>query len=240
MCFRVIAGLTVTCVASRVKNLHTGSHSCSWPDLFLACAIPSTGTVENSSYTITSVIPIKPLNRRIPFPVIHLFVSLSSRVVYIFGSHVKEPPTDITPTFLTTGVLSTLRQADFVAHSILRESGKYQCWGGSRHLKPCVFFINSCESYKHCKLGLTIFFYRMLHCTSLPCMLHNGREKWWVQGLKFSVATMDFSHFLHGKDRVLSSVKKKNNRKKPQVVFCCGHLKIRANKHNKEMKRLNY
>ncbi|XP_016107556.1 GMP synthase [glutamine-hydrolyzing]-like [Sinocyclocheilus grahami] len=46
-----------------------------------------------------------------------------NRVVYIFGSHVKEPPTDITPTFLTTGVLSTLRQADFVAHSILRESG---------------------------------------------------------------------------------------------------------------------
>ncbi|KAI2653677.1 GMP synthase [glutamine-hydrolyzing] [Labeo rohita] len=44
------------------------------------------------------------------------------RVVYVFGSHVKEPPTDITPTFLTTGVLSTLRQADFVAHSILRES----------------------------------------------------------------------------------------------------------------------
>ena len=42
----------------------------------------------------------------------------------MFGSHVKEPPTDITPTFLTTGVLSTLRQADFVAHSILRESGK--------------------------------------------------------------------------------------------------------------------
>eukprot|EP00063_Salmo_salar_P096005 XP_014070840.1 PREDICTED: GMP synthase [glutamine-hydrolyzing] [Salmo salar] len=46
-----------------------------------------------------------------------------NRVVYVFGSHVKEPPTDITPTFLTTGVLSTLRQADFVAHSILRETG---------------------------------------------------------------------------------------------------------------------
>lgn len=47
-----------------------------------------------------------------------------TRVVYVFGSHVKEPPTDVTPTFLTTGVLSTLRQADFEAHSILRESGK--------------------------------------------------------------------------------------------------------------------
>ncbi|XP_040929434.1 GMP synthase [glutamine-hydrolyzing] isoform X1 [Betta splendens] len=46
-----------------------------------------------------------------------------NRVVYVFGSHVKEPPSDITPTFLTTGVLSTLRQADFVAHTILRESG---------------------------------------------------------------------------------------------------------------------
>ncbi|KAK1785361.1 hypothetical protein P4O66_018740 [Electrophorus voltai] len=46
-----------------------------------------------------------------------------NRVVYVFGPHVKEPPTDITPTFLTTGVLSTLRQADYVAHSILRESG---------------------------------------------------------------------------------------------------------------------
>uniref|UniRef100_A0A674MYU0 GMP synthase (glutamine-hydrolyzing) n=1 Tax=Takifugu rubripes TaxID=31033 RepID=A0A674MYU0_TAKRU len=46
-----------------------------------------------------------------------------NRVVYVFGTHVKEPPTDVTPTFLTTGVLSTLRQADFEAHSILRESG---------------------------------------------------------------------------------------------------------------------
>ncbi|ERE88493.1 GMP synthase [glutamine-hydrolyzing]-like protein [Cricetulus griseus] len=46
-----------------------------------------------------------------------------NRVVYIFGPPVKEPPTDVTPTFLTTGVLSTLRQADFVAHNILRESG---------------------------------------------------------------------------------------------------------------------
>ncbi|KAB1284188.1 GMP synthase [glutamine-hydrolyzing] [Camelus dromedarius] len=44
-------------------------------------------------------------------------------VVYIFGPPVKEPPTDVTPTFLTTGVLSTLRQADFEAHNILRESG---------------------------------------------------------------------------------------------------------------------
>ncbi|XP_011853459.1 PREDICTED: GMP synthase [glutamine-hydrolyzing] [Mandrillus leucophaeus] len=46
-----------------------------------------------------------------------------NRVVYTFGPPVKEPPTDVTPTFLTTGVLSTLRQADFEAHNILRESG---------------------------------------------------------------------------------------------------------------------
>ncbi|XP_004717485.1 GMP synthase [glutamine-hydrolyzing] [Echinops telfairi] len=46
-----------------------------------------------------------------------------NRVVYIFGPPVKEPPTDVTPTFLTTGVLSTLRQADFEAHNILQESG---------------------------------------------------------------------------------------------------------------------
>uniref|UniRef100_A0A2I3G371 GMP synthase C-terminal domain-containing protein n=1 Tax=Nomascus leucogenys TaxID=61853 RepID=A0A2I3G371_NOMLE len=46
-----------------------------------------------------------------------------NRVIYIFGPPVKEPPTDVTPAFLTTGVLSTLRQADFEAHHILRESG---------------------------------------------------------------------------------------------------------------------
>lgn len=62
-----------------------------------------------------------------PPPPHPLYSSPSSRVVYVFGSPVKEPPTDITPTFLTTGVLSTLRQADFVAHSILRESGECVC-----------------------------------------------------------------------------------------------------------------
>uniref|UniRef100_A0A0E9P6A7 Uncharacterized protein n=1 Tax=Anguilla anguilla TaxID=7936 RepID=A0A0E9P6A7_ANGAN len=29
-----------------------------------------------------------------------------NRVVYVFGPQVREPPADITPTFLTTGVLS--------------------------------------------------------------------------------------------------------------------------------------
>lgn len=60
---------------------------------------------------------------------------LFSRVVYVFGPPVKEPPTDVTPTFLTTGVLSTLRQADFEAHNILRESGRYSTL--SRGLDSC-------------------------------------------------------------------------------------------------------
>ncbi|KFO27425.1 GMP synthase [glutamine-hydrolyzing] [Fukomys damarensis] len=45
------------------------------------------------------------------------------RVVCVFGPPVKEPPTDVAPTFLTTGVLITLCQADFEAHNILREPG---------------------------------------------------------------------------------------------------------------------
>lgn len=68
------------------------------------------------------------------------------RVVYIFGTHVKEPPTDVTPTFLTTGVLSTLRQADFEAHSILRESGKCVCFSQSvwHVLEPGGFSLAVC------------------------------------------------------------------------------------------------
>ncbi|XP_014681879.1 PREDICTED: GMP synthase [glutamine-hydrolyzing]-like [Priapulus caudatus] len=42
-----------------------------------------------------------------------------NRVVYIFGGRVKEPVLEITPTFLTSGVLSTLRQADHVAMTVL-------------------------------------------------------------------------------------------------------------------------
>ena len=44
-------------------------------------------------------------------------------MVYIFGGAVKFPIEDITPTFLTKGVLSTLRQADHVATTILQEAG---------------------------------------------------------------------------------------------------------------------
>lgn len=45
-----------------------------------------------------------------------------NRVVYIFGDPVKFPLEDITPTYLTEGVLSTLRQADFVATKVLQDS----------------------------------------------------------------------------------------------------------------------
>ena len=44
------------------------------------------------------------------------------RVVYIFGDPVKFPVEDITPTYLTEGVLSTLRQTDYVATKVLHDS----------------------------------------------------------------------------------------------------------------------
>ncbi|KAL3862338.1 hypothetical protein ACJMK2_008314 [Sinanodonta woodiana] len=46
-----------------------------------------------------------------------------NRVVYIFGGAIKYPIEDVTPTFLTNGVLSTLRQADYLATSVLHDSG---------------------------------------------------------------------------------------------------------------------
>jgi hypothetical protein len=44
-------------------------------------------------------------------------------VVYVFGGAVKYPIEDVTVTFLTKVVLSTLRQADDVANTIMMESG---------------------------------------------------------------------------------------------------------------------
>ena len=44
-----------------------------------------------------------------------------NRVVYIFGGSVKFPIEDVTPTFLTNGVLSTLRQADYLCTKVLIE-----------------------------------------------------------------------------------------------------------------------
>jgi len=45
-----------------------------------------------------------------------------NRVVYIFGGAVKESLNDVTPTFLTPLVLSLLRQADFLANKIIKDS----------------------------------------------------------------------------------------------------------------------
>lgn len=42
--------------------------------------------------------------------------------MYIFGESVKFPVEDITPTYLTEGVLSSLRQADYVATKVLNDS----------------------------------------------------------------------------------------------------------------------
>ncbi|XP_064642766.1 GMP synthase [glutamine-hydrolyzing]-like [Lineus longissimus] len=46
-----------------------------------------------------------------------------NRVVYIYGGLVTEPVQDITPTLLSKGVLSTLRQADFLVNKVLHDSG---------------------------------------------------------------------------------------------------------------------
>lgn len=45
-----------------------------------------------------------------------------NRVCYIFGGLVKDPVLDITPTYLTSNVLATVRQADFVAFQVLLSS----------------------------------------------------------------------------------------------------------------------
>lgn len=46
-----------------------------------------------------------------------------NRVCYVFGDIVKEPLPDVTPTYLTNNVLSTLRQCDDVATGVLHNSG---------------------------------------------------------------------------------------------------------------------
>lgn len=46
-----------------------------------------------------------------------------NRVCYAFGGLIKEQVTDITPTFLTQQVISTLRQADDLATQVLVSSG---------------------------------------------------------------------------------------------------------------------
>ncbi|XP_063987123.1 GMP synthase [glutamine-hydrolyzing] [Diachasmimorpha longicaudata] len=46
-----------------------------------------------------------------------------NRVCYIFGPMVHHPVTDITPTHLTSSVISTLRQADHLANQVLASNG---------------------------------------------------------------------------------------------------------------------
>jgi len=41
-----------------------------------------------------------------------------NRVCYVFGGIVKDPVSDITPTCLTSNVLSTLRQVDYAATQV--------------------------------------------------------------------------------------------------------------------------
>lgn len=52
-----------------------------------------------------------------------IFIFVCIRVAWVFGKSVSHPVLDITPTHLSKTALSTLRQADFVAHSILKYSG---------------------------------------------------------------------------------------------------------------------
>jgi len=50
-----------------------------------------------------------------------------NRVVYIFGKKVQHQVEDVTCTFLTKDVLSTLRQADYLAYTVLLEEDKMKC-----------------------------------------------------------------------------------------------------------------
>ena len=44
--------------------------------------------------------------------------------MYVFGDPISHNINDVTPTFLTPGVLGTLRQADHLARTVLLKSGK--------------------------------------------------------------------------------------------------------------------
>lgn len=48
-----------------------------------------------------------------------------NRVCYIFGGVVTFPVQDVTPTYLTPQVLSTLRECDYIAQTQLAASGYY-------------------------------------------------------------------------------------------------------------------
>ena len=66
------------------------------------------------------------------------FLHILFRVCYTFGKRIKFQIQDITPTFLSPGVISTLKQADHVAYSVILKHGKELLlssltWGGERH-----------------------------------------------------------------------------------------------------------
>ncbi|XP_065342548.1 GMP synthase [glutamine-hydrolyzing] isoform X2 [Cloeon dipterum] len=48
-----------------------------------------------------------------------------NRVCYIFGKMVRDPVQDVTPTYLTTSIISTIRQADHIANQVLISSDFY-------------------------------------------------------------------------------------------------------------------
>ena len=48
--------------------------------------------------------------------------------MYIFGRRIEHPVLDITPTFLTSGVLNKLKQADYLAQKTLATLGKWNKW----------------------------------------------------------------------------------------------------------------
>jgi len=50
-----------------------------------------------------------------------------NRVVYVFGKKIQHPIEDVTPTFLAPNILSTLRQADHLANTILLEKDMMKC-----------------------------------------------------------------------------------------------------------------
>ena len=54
-----------------------------------------------------------------------LLLSLSSRVAWTFGPPVCGPIEDITPTYLTRGVLETVRECDHLANQVLSSNSKY-------------------------------------------------------------------------------------------------------------------
>jgi hypothetical protein len=78
------------------------------------------------------------------------------RIVYAFGGRIKYAITEITQTYLSVGVLDLIKEADYLARKILRESGMLilllYCHDGLSILSSCVqlFSLNRstlCEKF---------------------------------------------------------------------------------------------